>query len=707
MSDFGLFDSLETSGSEKKIASKQSQQKLAAAIYDVKDKYGEFLYAATALDEFHDRVALVKNDMMKTVDNHLMPVTSVMRRVVKACKDEWRMRLADDHQTTPTPTPGAASAQGTYEAPQAVNVTPLPGTNYINLGQDSTAQGALNSFLGMKTACGPYKSFDACVAANRDKDDPEAYCGELEQRTKEARRKLAWPGGLGKDKNNEKSDTGEYSTSKEEDRPGVFQQTMNQLDPQHNWFGQDTPKPTPGTVTQDRAPAPGTGGPGGHAPSAAEIANEPSVPVSEPYGTQPSGEWIRNPETSAIGGPNYTVRPGDTLSDIAGRAGVDVSQLSAPSGDPNLIRPGENITIPGRENKGLAGGSSTPAPSTPSTPSTPSPNLSKGQGPASTPGVNPVSGMTDQQAVNAVYPANAAVPTQPTEHPNIKGGGRRRADNTGPAMNLDQTYSPSSGLLIPEGDFKGYQDSVDQDAEGKVSDRFVDTESPVTRHDRDPAGPDFVKDSRIAQQVYVDWCASNRMRIASIDTLDKYAENLSDAQYFHLASAIHQAQGGKTNYLQKADEALTNVLNQKAEEFQQSISALQQALQVIQQAEQAEAQMNPMGVTPPAGTVDVLPPGPGGDMTGAGAGDVAGAMGLAQQLGGSMGGDPSQMMMGGGDPTQQMMANRRQAESKRHDLQKPGGTPEKEGQDDGTPKGKKFTKDWPFRDENQRFVPRS
>ena len=94
MSDFGVWESIETSDSEKKIASRKSEDKLAAAIYDVKDKYGEFLYASTAIDEFHDRVALVKTDMMKTVDHHRMPVTGVMRRVIKACKDEWRTRTA-------------------------------------------------------------------------------------------------------------------------------------------------------------------------------------------------------------------------------------------------------------------------------------------------------------------------------------------------------------------------------------------------------------------------------------------------------------------------------------------------------------------------------------------------------------------------------------------------------------------------------------
>ena len=38
---------------------------------------------------------------------------------------------------------------------------------------------------------GEYPDFAACVAANQDKDDPQAYCGALEQQTKKAEQKGA------------------------------------------------------------------------------------------------------------------------------------------------------------------------------------------------------------------------------------------------------------------------------------------------------------------------------------------------------------------------------------------------------------------------------------------------------------------------------------------------------------------------------------
>ena len=108
------------------------------------------------------------------------------------------------------------------------------------------------------------------------------------------------------------------------------------------------------------------------------------------------------------------------------------------------------------------------------------------------------------------------------------------------------------------------------------------------------------------------------------------------------------------DYLQKADEALTNLLNQKAEEFQGQIAPLQQALQTVQQAEQEAAAANPMNVMPPAGTVNVMPGGDpaqgGGDPMGGGGGGLD-PNALAAMMGGgdpnAGGGDP----MGGGDPS--------------------------------------------------------
>ena len=206
---------------------------------------------------------------------------------------------------------------------------------------------------------------------------------------------------------------------------------------------------------------------------------------------------------------------------------------------------------------------------------------------------------------------------------------------------------------------------------------------------------------------YANWCLATRMRPHSMDALDRYAAKRSDREYFILADAIQKSATGTPgaapaptgedglsgmdefnlneigslgtpggpspstaqqwinqgvthplgphtgsrrtaapDYLQKADEALTNLLNQKAEEFQQSVQALQQALVTVQQAEALNQAQNPLGVQPPAGTVNVMP---GGDQ----GGDPSQAMALAGGgPSGGMGGPPQ------GDPGQQMMAAR-------------------------------------------------
>lgn len=59
--------------------------------------------------------------------------------------------------------------------------------------------------------------------------------------------------------------------------------------------------------------------------------------------------------------------------------------------------------------------------------------------------------------------------------------------------------------------------------------------------------------------------------------------------------------------LEKADQALTDLLNNRAEKFQETLGPIQQALQAVQYAESIEQQANPLNVMPPAGTVNVMP----------------------------------------------------------------------------------------------------
>jgi len=109
----------------------------------------------------------------------------------------------------------------------------------------------------------------------------------------------------------------------------------------------------------------------------------------------------------------------------------------------------------------------------------------------------------------------------------------RYADFTG-TVDTDSTFDPSEGLLKPEGDFKGYQKDVAQNPHGKQDDLFVKG-GPPNKHDKDPAKTLF---ARHGFSAYRDWCDANGLSVLRLSSLDRYAVNLSDAQYIALASAI-------------------------------------------------------------------------------------------------------------------------------------------------------------------------
>lgn len=123
-----------------------------------------------------------------------------------------------------------------------------------------------------------------------------------------------------------------------------------------NFYQQNYPnafKPGPGAPPA----APGGGAPlqGPHAPGQAVAPT--------PKGVQPDGSWQHSLDTTGTGGgSSYTVKPGDTLGDIAQRSGLggNYQDLAKSNNiaDPNMIQPGQKINLPGQPSSGPANAAS-------------------------------------------------------------------------------------------------------------------------------------------------------------------------------------------------------------------------------------------------------------------------------------------------------------------------------------------------------------
>lgn len=658
---FGMFEAQITSEDEGKRQVREAANKLAAATYDVRERFGSFLFAAKDLAEYNDRLALSKNDILRTIEPHVFPRTGTVRRVLKPLEREFKS--LQESRTRTAMRRQAAGEDDLYslfgvDKPKSpgLNESPFTGGNF-----DPTK---IPGVKGGPNTPGPNDPTGGLLGAPyADKDAPQTPAAAATPASKST---------------------------------------------------------TPATPAPTSAPSGGSdpqsfkdGGPRNETPSIDSTSREPGDPIAAGDYKIQSGDTLADIAQRSGYGDNYQaladandiadpdmIYAGDTIN-IPGQGGDSSSSSSSAASPSTADAPlaaeagGSSPATPGMDNLGTG---------MPSMPSSPSPLPTSGPGAAA----------LANDAAAAAAPLGGDY-----KGASRRAAARRRADFER-NLDTDVTFHPHEGELEPEGNFKKWLDSVAQGAEGKVDRNFGGTFPGGTDHDGDPAKTDFVKDST---RRFASWCRANRLR-PTLAALDHYRPN--DREYITIAADLQRLAGqhdiktpwsddfdqqvnpysgeagaeiqmrkqdpkdrsdyapkepywpepgGKhraearrrtaaPDYLQKADEALTNLLNQKAEEFQQTIAPLQQALQTVQQAEQEAAAANPMNVMPPAGTVNVLPPAPGGDPSaqgGAGGGmdpsALAGLMG-----GGAPGGDPSM----GGDPSQQpqqMMARRRQAKN--------------------------------------------
>lgn len=711
---FGMFEANVTSEDENKRQVREAANKLTAATYDVRERFGSFLFASRDLAEYNDRLALSKTDILKTIEPHVFPRTGTVRRVLKPLEREFRSirRLA-------APDSPFMDEDGTIQGPGArydyENSPPGLFSGPELKIPESTAE-FMNTNGGIEDSLMAGTELGAGVSP-----DGESLFGD------------AAGGAAG---NNGSAPTSLFGPAAD------------------------------GTAAGSNA-APGNAAPGGAAPGGVDAAG------GNAGGDAGGSDWSPNGNTDSIGAGDYEIQAGDTLTSISDRSGVSVDDLASGNSiaDPDMIYAGDSLSIPGgTDSTATAPDAATTAPDASSTAAPDAAPLAAESGyqaPTSNPPTTNPGSMTD--------PGLTSPGQEMMTNPGMASTARRRAAQRRRAdfernLDTDVTFHPSDDELKPEGDFKGYLKSVDQGAEGKADHNFGGTFPGGTDHDMDPAKTDFVKG---ATRRFASWCQHRQVR-PTLAALDDYSP--SDREYIAIAADLqrlakpigpewdsrgkpkavkptkpaplelhespepeaHWAEPGKQarrhyatlcrqrgvrptekgfrrwagehsletghnsssgynwmdknkvnpytgiggeepnyphsydddrergpywpepggkhraearrrtaapDYLQKADEALTNLLNQKAEEFQTQIAPLQQALQTVQQAEQEAQAANPLNVMPPAGTVNVLP---GQDPAAGGApgGAAGGADPLAALMGG--GGDPS---MGGGDPS--------------------------------------------------------
>ncbi|AEQ20982.1 conserved hypothetical protein [Rhodococcus phage E3] len=103
---FGMFDDLAGSQSESQLREAAASDALDRAILAAREQFGSFLASSIDASDFKSRCALVKNDMMKTVSAHTMPLPGVMRRIEGALKP----RFANPMATQPMPSSQGVAA---------------------------------------------------------------------------------------------------------------------------------------------------------------------------------------------------------------------------------------------------------------------------------------------------------------------------------------------------------------------------------------------------------------------------------------------------------------------------------------------------------------------------------------------------------------------------------------------------------------------
>jgi hypothetical protein len=641
--DFGMFDVATSGEDEQRIASRKQADKLAAAIYDVREKHGEWLFGAKDLDGFDDRAKLAHVSICQAIEPHMHARTGVYSRVIRALKKEWRQRQAIRTED---------SIANTVD--QGLAPKPAPGQP----GQPRMVPEHVKGpqLEGRRTACYPGCHEDEAHAKKFHKD-----------KEKESRRLYAddgdgygygptpdighAPGGIGTELGVENLMHG----------PGANVGAGASSGPSVGKAGRRHLYADDGAYEE-------------HAPDHPELHTEVTYEEHTYEPLKPEGDFEEYKDSVDQGGPEKVdhdfvhgggeVREHDDNGDhnfvptVTGRR----RQADMPGGAPPAST--APIASPTGGSAAPSGFESMNPSATPATtgqmalPGMEAPGGIQGTAsryseynriarmifadgdPTSMPAGAPVSGPADPTGGSIAGPgAGMATPPAPPTSASPAGSG---TPVTTP-MTASREYQIIAGMIANR-----YEEYWSPEEMAGLKQKADEEVSPETHpHLFGPQHPDHAyyharhKGHRWANRAVAEGGTKQaRQRLLAVC---RDHGIFTDRQHQRIASLVKK---GDRNYLQQADEALTKVLNEKAEEFQNTIAPLQQALVTIQQA---EALSNPLNVSPPAGTVNVLP--------GQQQGQAAAPQGQPPQGGGGLGADPAAAGLTE-QPAQQVQAKR-------------------------------------------------
>ncbi|QZE10427.1 hypothetical protein SEA_SCOOBYDOOBYDOO_81 [Mycobacterium phage ScoobyDoobyDoo] len=623
MSDFGLFEADTDAQQAPQRQARFAANKLANAVNSVRDDYGPFLMAATGKDEFEDRWHLSKHDIRKTVEAAgCFPNTGMMRRIHNAMKREFVATLGEDNSDDPTKPPkGGKDEPKTITDSQYKKVKEgdpsVKDEVETNTGDGSDAEGKNKNDSSEKKK-DPRHAARMLLAEDFEGDlvpegNFDAYLDAVDQGGPEkVERNFTDGGDSGVDAGGHRearrialdmykdfaASTGlkvsKLSTLEHYADTGIDDSTyfmlaniIRQADENCDCEDDDSDsssddKDTDGPEGPDKDT---DGPPESAAKKGGESESDDSDEDSDDSGE--SDDDSGDSSESPFGGEEDSDAPeegADAPADDSGPAG----DLEAPPGPPDLA-PEDGAGDPGMD----------------------APPVEAPPGPPSLEGAPPLA-QDDFGGVDEYSPADAAGLPPDTELVPVE----QIEDALGlPPGTLEQILTDrvaeQGGPGGPPPHMGGKHDDPWGEFGVEINEGTKVSDPPELERSHTPGYGDRATVKRVPGK------DDRQPRHQATRRLVSFGEGADPAVGGQAvapaapAPAVAPAPAMPTPddgaLLDQASQAVTNLVDQKTQEYQTIIDPLQQALQAIQFAQQVEQAANPLDVTPPEGTVDVSP----------------------------------------------------------------------------------------------------